>query len=334
MFSGHSTIATAAGLIARTLSEYGCDCEALFARAGLDKALASDPSARYPSRKMQTLWRLALKSTGDPCFGISVAEHMQPGAMYGLGFAWLASDTLLEALERLVRYQRALSTTARFSLETEGDEVRLVVAADRPGIPIAHATMDMAMAAMVRMCRLSYGTEFTPTRVTVCRPRPNCAHRFRDVFGTDVEFGAGQNLICFDRKSLLVRMPHASPELARANDRVVIEYLERFDRSQVSMRARAWMIERLPSGQPTQKALAGALNMSVRNLQRKLQDEQTSFKALLDETRRELAKQYVREAHRPIGEITYLLGFSEVSNFTRAFRRWTGMSPNEYRRAA
>ena len=212
--------------------------------------------------------------------------------------------------------------------------MRLVVGAVTPGVSIAHATIDMAMAVTVRMCRLSYGPDFVPARVMMRRPRPDCAERFRTVFGVDVVFGAAQNLICFDRESLSVRLPHASSELARANDRVVIEYLDRFDRSQVSMRARAWLIEQLPSGHPTQSLLARSLHMSVRNLQRRLQEEQTSFKVLLDETRRELAKQYVREAHRPIGEITYLLGFSEVSNFTRAFRRWTGMSPNEYRRAA
>jgi AraC-like DNA-binding protein len=334
MDSGHSTIATAAGLIARTLTDYGCDCAPLFERAGLDRALAADPSARYPSRKMQALWRLALKSTGDPCFGISVAERMQPADMYGLGFAWLASDTLLDALERLIRYQRALSTAARFSLEPAGDEVRLVLDALIPGTTVAHATLDMIMAAAVRMCRLTCGRDFEPARVTMRRPRPDCEERFERFFGTRVLFGAPQNLICFDHAALRKPLPHASPELARANDRVVIEYLERFDRSRISMRARAWIIEQLPSGHPSQARLAQSLNMSVRSLQRKLLEENTSFKMLLDETRRELAKQYIREAHRPIGEITFLLGFSEASNFTRAFRRWMGVSPNAYRQVA
>jgi len=334
MGAGLSTISSAAGLIARTLATYGCDCEALLTRAGLDRSLISDPGARYPVRTTQTLWRLALKSTGDPCFGISVAEQMQPGALYGLGFAWMASNTLFDGLERLVRYQRALSTAARISLEQDGDEVRLTVNAEVPGMTLAHATLDMAMAVLVRMCRMSYGPGFVPKHVSMQRPPPECAERFNGLFGVAVEFGAAANQICFERHTLLTPLPHACPELARANDGVVVEYLNRFDRSQISLRARAWLIDQLPSGQPTQAGLARALGMSVRNLQRKLQDERTSFKALLDDTRRELAKQYVREAHRPIGEITYLLGFSEVSNFARAFRRWTGMTPNAFRRAA
>jgi len=111
----------------------------------------------------------------------------------------------------------------------------------------------------------------------------------------------------------------------------VVDYLARFDRDSLSMQVRSLLIELLPDGQPTQNGIASSLNLSVRNLQRKLHSEGVSFKCLLDETRKELATQYIRDSNRRIGEITYLLGFSEPSNFTRAFRRWTGLSPNEYR---
>ena len=113
-----------------------------------------------------------------------------------------------------------------------------------------------------------------------------------------------------------------------------MDYLARFDHDSIAMRVRATIIERLPDGTPSQGNIAELLHVSMRSLQRRLNNENTNFKELLEGTRHELALQYIREPHRTIGEITYLLGFSEPSNFSRAFRRWTGMSPAEYRESA
>jgi AraC-like DNA-binding protein len=146
-----------------------------------------------------------------------------------------------------------------------------------------------------------------------------------------VRFEAEDNLLCFDRTSLEAHLPSANPELARINDQTVIDYLARFDRENTAMQVRSRLIEHLPAGNPRHAAIARALNLSPRSLQRKLKNEGTSFKTLLENTRRELALQYVRESHRSLGEVAYLLGYSEPGNFTRAFTRWTGMAPQDFR---
>ncbi|MEA2094390.1 MAG: helix-turn-helix transcriptional regulator, partial [Pseudomonadota bacterium] len=109
------------------------------------------------------------------------------------------------------------------------------------------------------------------------------------------------------------------------------DYLARFDRANITMQVRSKIIEQLHDGAPKQEDIAGTLHVSLRSLQRKLKDEHTSYKTLLENTRQQLAMQYLRDSQRSIGEITYLLGFAEPSNFTRAFRRWTGQSPGEFR---
>lgn len=334
MMEQPSTIAAAAGLIARTLNDYEIDARELFEQAGLNLDEIDRASARFPSRTMQKLWRLALGKTGDPCFGIAVGAKVQPAAMHGVGFAWLASDTLYDAFTRLVRYQRALSTVAKFHLEEKDGYTKLVINARRIGFSVENATLEMAMAVSVRMCRLALAPDFSPLRVTLKRQQPECHERITAFFNATVDYEAEENCLLFRTRDLQSPLPNANPELARVNDQVVVEYLDRFDRSQVSMQVRARIIEALPSGQPTQSDIAKSLNLSLRNLQRKLQGEDTNFKTILDETRRELATQYIREAHLSIGEIAYLLGFAETSNFTRAFKRWTGKSPKQYRRLA
>ncbi len=329
-----TTIGAAASLIGCALRAYDVSAVDVFRDAGLDPDTLTSPDIRYPTVKMQTMWRLAVERTGDPCFGLVVAEHFKPQALHGLGFMWLSSDTLFDALERLVKYQRMISTVVDITLEETEASVQLNVAIHRSPVDIEYASIDAAVGVFVNMCRLATCEVFDPVRLSLNRPRPACFDRFESLFRSPVEFEAESNALYFEPASLRESLPGANPELARANDQVVIDYLGRFDRENVSMQVRSRLIERLPGGQPTQKDIASSLNLSVRNLQRRLHAEGISFKRLLDETRKDLAAQYIQDSHRRIGEITYLLGFSEPSNFTRAFRRWTGVSPNEFRHRA
>ena len=119
----------------------------------------------------------------------------------------------------------------------------------------------------------------------------------------------------------------APPELARLNDQTVIDYRARYGRNKLATQVPAKIIEGLADGRPGQGDIAATLNTSLR----RLRSEDTSFKDLLHETRQELALQYIRDSSRRIGETAYIPGFSEPSNFTRAFKRWTGISPGAFR---
>ena len=118
--------------------------------------------------------------------------------------------------------------------------------------------------------------------------------------------------------------------MARANDDAVSAYLAQFDDDIVN-RARVAIVEALPQGVPAQAQIARVLHMSARSLQRRLTEQGETFTALREALRQELAQQYLRDGERPISEIAYLLGFTEPTNFTRSFRRWTGRSPSEFR---
>ncbi len=129
-------------------------------------------------------------------------------------------------------------------------------------------------------------------------------------------------------------MATANPELVRINDQNVTDYLAHLDRHDVTMQVRAKLIERLPSGQVTEEEIANSIHISQRSLQRRLKEQGLSFTQLLANTRSELGLQYVRDPQRSFNEIAFLLGFSEPGNFIRAFKRWHGKSPSEYRLSA
>jgi AraC-like DNA-binding protein len=327
-----TTLGSVAALLAQALRSRDRDPAPLFAAAGIDWQDAAISGVRIPTTRMQKLWTLAVEATGDPCLGLVAARHFQPAALHGLGFAWLASDTLHDALERLVRYSRFINTAADFHLDEAADTVDLVLRISREEWPnFCFAAADLAMAAFLRMCRITAGNAIMPLRVSLQRPAPPCAGDFVTVFGTHIRYNAPDNRLCFGRTLVDAPLTMANPELARLNDQTVIDYLARCDSASITMQVRSRIIERLPDGRPSQEAIAESLHLSLRSLQRKLQNENTSFTALLNETQQQLALQYIRESHRSIGEITYLLGYSEPGSFSRAFRRWTGKSPLQFR---
>lgn len=128
MGSTTTIIATAAVAISRALESYGCDTRAVFVAAGLDPDKMHEPSARYPILPMRRVWQMAADASGDPCFGLTVAEFATPTSFHALGFSWLASHTLHEALTRLVRYHHIMSTGSSVALDRLEEEYRLMYA--------------------------------------------------------------------------------------------------------------------------------------------------------------------------------------------------------------
>ena len=146
--------------------------------------------------------------------------------------------------------------------------------------------------------------------------------------------GAARNRLVFDHDSIERPLEGGNPELARFSDVIAQQYLTRIERDDIQARVREALLRRLEGSEPSQEEIAEQLYMSARTLQRKLGDSGTTYKELLDGTRRALAFAYLSAPEHSVNEITYLLGFSSGSCFTRAFRRWSGQSPSDWRAGA
>jgi AraC-like DNA-binding protein len=326
-----TSLGSVAGLLANTLRSCNVDPDPLFRQAGIDLPSASDPDARIPTQRIEMLLGLAVEATGNPCIGLLAARQFQPAILHGLGLAWLTSDTLREALNRLVRYSHFVNPAWEYHVEIKPNTTDLVVAVPDIFSNIVHVVTDVGMAVFLRMCQITIMQPILPVHVALQRPSPPCKEEFVDMFGPSIEYSATVNRLCFDSEQVNQPLTTANPELARINDKAVVDYLRRFDHDSIAKQVRSKLIEQLPGGVPKQENIAEALQMSLRSLQRRLKEEETSFKELLEDIRKALAAQYLREPHRSIGEITYLLGFSERGNFNRAFKRWTGKTPREFR---
>lgn len=328
----HTTLATAVAVLKQTVQSYGLDFDAISRKAGIQPSTIYDPGSRIPVKKIQAIWKAAFNQTKDDAFGLTYASYFQPAVLHGLGLAWLTSSTLKDSLKRLVRYQRVLSTLCRFSLEESQNSYTIVFDHEPLESQLEDISTDAVIGSFFKMCKISMGPSITARSVSMKRPLPSTQECFNSFFGVDVKFGSNRNCIVFDRAVMETIQPAANAELARMNDQIVIDYLRKLNQDDIELQVQSTLIEQLPSGLPSQRETASALNMSIRNLQRRLHEKGSSFKQLLNRTREELAINYLKGSEKPIIEIGFLLGYVDASNFARAFRRWQGVSPQQYRK--
>ena len=324
-------LATSGRVFLRLLELHGVDADAFVRDGGYAPEVFRDPSARLPSSVVDVAALAAAERIADPAFALRAAHCWHPSDLGALGFAWLASSTLRTALGRLERYGRILGERARLQLESSSKGLRLVFDPRRSDPLVAALATDYALALVLSMCRMNFGDSLRPAEVTLRRPRPADALPWERFFGRRVAFGAARNSFLLSRSDAESPLSIANRQLAAVHDAVLARQMADVDRSNVPARCKALLLERLSSGDAPEQEIAGSMHMSRRTLQRKLAEAETSYQQLVDETRRELALRYVEDPARSLTEITFLLGFSGQSAFTRAFRRWTGNSPSDYR---
>jgi AraC-like DNA-binding protein len=331
---GEPTTLNAIGrLIAEVLRDhYHMDPEPLFSAAGLDPSLMRDAGARLPRAKLMKLWNAAVDATGDPCIGLEVGFSLRPTSYHALGYSWMASHNLHEAMQRLSRYYRVIVTVPlEVNLTEERGQYALEVVYPDPRYPSPPVPEDSFLASIVRLCRTATNEDFAPNEVWLNHGDFGRADEYERQFKCPVRFDRERTVMFFDKNLLDAPLPGDNLDLVKANDKVVERYLDQLDPDRVATRVRELLIDLLPTGNANQKLVARRLNKSVSALQRRLSAEGTTFRDVQDETRRVLAEQYVLEGKYSISEIAYLLGFSDQANFSRAFKRWSGRAPSKYK---
>jgi AraC-like DNA-binding protein len=323
-----TTLGTWVKAICRALDAAGCDSAALLAEAGFDIKAIDGPTVRCPLTQTARLWRIAVAATGDPGFGIKVASHIKQTTFHALGYGLSASSTLKEAFERVQRYCHVASDAIEYDFSRNGAEYHFVI---EPAEEVADESVDALVAAYLRMCRSLIGHDYSPLRVEFRRAPPARIDDFQRLLRAPLQFGAARTRLVFDADTILRPLDGGNPELARHHDAIALRYLSQMERDNIQARVRDVLTKRLAHGEPSQEDVAELLHMSARTLQRKLGDGGTTYKEILDETRRVLALAYLSAPRHTVSDVTYLLGFSAGSSFTRAFRRWTGQSPSDWR---
>lgn len=315
----------------KALQANGYDAAGIFAAAGIVQTPSNDPLERLTTAQVAALFQECVKLTGNPAIGLTVARFMHPSTLHALGYSLLASSTLRDCCQRLANYFRLASEQGEVRIIDEDDKFCITTQALTDGV--AFETLDAWHAFVVRLFRLLHRPDFAPLSVSLARPCPSgYEEQYRKSFHAPVTFDADYCEICLDPADVDEPLLGGNREIAHQNDRIIEEYLAALDQADIVNRVKQIIIQTLSSGNCSKRRVAGEMAMSPSALQQKLAQLDSSFQELLNQVRQSLALAYMEQARVSITEMSFLLGFSDTSSFTRAFRRWTGKSPRDYRR--
>lgn len=336
MLSEPATLASVARLVGETLdAEYGIDPQPLFADAKIDTGKFLQPGARILFAKMNLLWRAAVAATGDAAFGVKVGNRVAPSDFFVLGHAWLASETLLDALHRLCRLRQVVSTT-RGELEVveHAQGYALINRGELREADLQPAARDAGSLAFLRMCDAICTPKVRPLSVNLAEERKATTVNYEKSLGCPVSFKGTDEFWVFSAADLEAKLTGSIPDVAEAIDRIAADYINSLDEGAVAHDVRQALLQMLPSGKVDQESVAARLHRSRSTLQRQLGAEGTSYRDVVESTRQALAKNYLKNDDYSQAQVAFMLGFTDQSNFARAFKRWTGISPGEYQKSA
>ena len=336
MLSEPSSLASVVYVIGETLkADYGIDPRPTFRDLGIPGEGPPERFERLPNRVVTEMWDRAGELSKDPAFGIRVGANVGRFPFDMFAHAWLASDTLLDALKCMIRYEDMINSgITDIRCQKSGSDYVISEsypnAADYPG----KLAIDSSVSSIIHLSRIARGKRVHATRLEILVPKDAPLDIYSDLVRGPVVRSNERNAVFLSAHDLEAPLSGAVPEIVDAVSQAAENYLQSFDTSRVAYRVRESIIQMLPSGSLDQDAIARKLNRSVSTLQRQLGTEGTSYRKILGDIREQMARDYLRQHRYSPTQIAFMLGYSDQSNFSRAFKNWTGQSPGEFRKAS
>ncbi len=323
------SIPSATGGIARLacarLRELGKDVKAVLSKAGLRLEEVADPTVRLEVRTQIKLLELAAEELRDDFLGFHLARSFDLREIGLAYYVMASSEQLADALRNAEHYSRINTDGVRLRFKLDGtadiaiDYVNVDRGSDRHQI-------EFWLVTLMRICRQLTDSRIAARRLKVRHSRAGSPVAFKSFFGTDVEFDADTDEIVFP--ALIASLPIVGRDTYL--NKLLRRYAEEALACQPELRASNHSrVESIIRAELSE--VARQLGMSSRTLSRKLRDERVTYAEILDTLRSALAKRYLSDRELPVSEIAWLLGYQEVSSFTHAFKRWTGMTPRGFR---
>lgn len=313
--------------IARTLDSVGVAHHRIFSELAMDSERLKNGASRYTQEQVSSLWHSAIRETEDPHFGLKVAANIRPSSFHVVGYAMNCSATLGHALQRFSRYAKLISSSATVDLEEGGGQARLRFRFETGGLPPCDQAMDTVLAGIVCLSSWLVGSQVRPIEVRFQHSCPTNLEEYGRVLNCPVVFEQTEDSVIFHASDLDRPILSADENLASILDGMAINQLAELS-GRFSRKVRECLLKEFATGEVSKARTASLMHMTERTLLRRLKDEGTTFQDVLDALRAELACEQLRRSDVTVQEVSTMLGFSDASTFSRAFKRWTGRRPS------
>ncbi len=271
-------------------------------------------------------------------FAILISKKFHPGSFHILSYAMMSSSNLKNALKRLAYYKRMLSNTCQLEVHEVNDSLQLNMEIfnheQTDNKVLSLNSVVVFLSSVVAISRQLLGENFNPTKLSINYVKPEHDTSYlNDFFNCEVQFSPFDSVstLTFNLDKANEKLLSGSALMTQVHEKLLNELMSRLDKTDLVHTVRCNIFENIALGVPSQTEVAQKIGMSLRNLQRKLNDQGTSYKEILDHLRKNLVLGYIKQRHLSLNEISYLAGYNSVGNFNRAFRRWTNETPGEYR---
>lgn len=318
------------------LQGQGVPLTPILERLALSSEVLAERDQRIDAQIYLQLLEYGVEQTNDNCLGLHVGEAVRPGYYGVLGYLIMSCPTLADALHRQARFASLVGNMGRVDLADEptvaGVEAQVAHSWQPLLAPQSRQLSEETLAGWMTFGHWITGVEIPPTEVRFQHSAPAEIGEHQRIFRCPVLFDQADNALVFPKRLLSTPLGQADAQVRRMFDGYADRLLTQLKQgSSVLDRARLALIARLPEGTADLIHVAAELALTPRTLQRRLSESGLSFNQLLEQTRKQLVLEYLADLTLDFGEIAYLLGFSEAGSLARAFKRWTGQSPHEYR---
>ncbi len=313
------------------LASLNVDIDAMLHSLGLNPQTVKAPDSYIPIETYLQIQEAAVRLTNDPYFGLHMGEFAEAGSWSILGYMMMNCKTLGEAFEKSGRYARIIGNLITTKVKLQLNRLKIDFFTPPHAPKMTRHCYESTFSSTVRMARTLTGVWLNPVEVRFIYPAPQSTAEYERIFCCPVFFEQKQNSMTIDWKMVNTPVLMANPGLLAYFERYAQDFLAAMERQNEYTRAVTKIIlSHLDDEKLTIEKVAKELAVSVRTLQKRLEEEGVIFSELLKEIRQRLAKKYLAENYS-VEQITYLLGFSEPSVFRKAFKKWSGVTPKEYR---
>ncbi|MDX2306687.1 MAG: AraC family transcriptional regulator [Hyphomicrobium sp.] len=326
-------LAAAASGVVPFIERQRGDIDRIFGYAGIAPDMAGSPTLQLSLHSFCRLFEQGARVTGNNNFGLWFGNQFEPRDLGLWGYAAVSAPTLGAALDTLVELFPYHQQSSSMHLKREpGGLVKLDYRIEAPGIVERRQDAELSLGMFLNVIRECMGPHWAADEVHFEHPKPEAWREHERAFSAPVFFSQSTNALVFRDSILDMPMPKADIRLMQAM-RMCLERLSGSERgcARVIDRVREAVRSHLPDGAPTMESVAASLRLPSSVIGRELRFEGLTFQDLVETVRHELAISYLKQRQLPLSEIAFLLGYSELSAFSRAVRRWTGQSPRAVR---